>query len=96
MCYSVLDAVLADLNRTRQGIARFLGVDGRGTLEAVVQDGVGILLSTPLLQLEHKLDRAHEVLAVLGARLPAIGRAVDERKVNATTPADAFPNMGAD
>jgi hypothetical protein len=89
-----LGAVLADLNRTRQGIARFrheaeaallaplksaLGVDGRGTLEAVVQDGAGYLLSMPLLQLEHELDRAHEVLAVLGARLPAIGRALDER-----------------
>ena len=89
-----LNAVLADLNRTRQGIARFrheaeaaliaplksaLGVDGRGPLEAVVQDGVGILLSMPLLQLEHELGRAHEVLSVLGARLPSIGRALDER-----------------
>lgn len=98
-----LDAVLADLNRTRQGVARFrheaeaallaplksaLGVDGRGTLEAVVQDGVGILLSMPLLQLEHELDRAHEVLAVLGARLPAIGRALDERS--------PVPVLGAD
>ena len=90
-----LNAVLADLNRARQGVARFrheaeaallaplksaLGVDGRGTLEAVVQDGVGILLSMPLLQLEHELDRAHEVLAVLAARLPSIGRALDERR----------------
>ena len=89
-----MDAVLADLNRTRKGIAAFrheaeaalmepfkdaLEVNGKGNLEVVAQDGVGILLSMPLLQLEHELDRAHEVLAVLAARLPAIGRALDER-----------------
>ena len=76
-----LNAVLAPLKSA-------LGVDGRGTLEAVVQDGVGCLLSMPLLQLEHELDRAHEVLAVLGARLPAIGRALDERS--------PLPVLGAD
>jgi hypothetical protein len=99
-----LSEALADLLKARRGIAAFrheaeaallaplksaLGVDGRGTLEAVVQDGVGILLSMPLLQLEHELDRAHEVLAVLGARLPSIGRALDERR-----PAPAM--LGAD
>lgn len=89
-----LGAVLADLNRTRKGIAAFrheaeaalteplkdaLEVNGKGNLECAVQDGVGILLSMPLLQIEHELDRAHEVLAVLAARLPSIGRALDER-----------------
>ena len=89
-----MDAVLADLNRTRKGVAVFrheaeaallaplksaLGVDGRGNLECIVQDGIGALLSMPLLQIEHELDRAHEVLAVLATRLPSIGRALDER-----------------
>ena len=34
----------------------------------------------PLLQIEHELARAHEVLAVLATRLPSIGRALDERR----------------
>lgn len=98
-----LDAVLADLNRTRQGIARFrheaeaallaplkaaVDVDGKGTLEAVVQDGVGCLLGMPFLQMEHDLDRMHEWLNVLATRLPSIGRALDERS--------PVPVLGAD
>lgn len=89
-----MEAVLADLNRTRQGVAVFrreaeaalmaplkdaLEVDGKGNLECIAQDGVGTLLSMPLLQIEHELDRAHQVLAVLATRLPSIGRALDER-----------------
>ena len=89
-----MEAVLADLNRTRKGVAVFrheaeaaliaplktaMDVDGKGNLECIVQDGIGALLSMPLLQIEHELDRAHEVLAVLATRLPSIGRALDER-----------------
>lgn len=99
-----LDASLASILQAKRGIARFrheaegallaplkdaLDVEGKGTLEAVAQDGIGCLLSMPLLQLEHELDRAHEVLAVLAARLPSIGRALDERRdVPAMTWAD--------
>lgn len=90
-----LDAVLADLNRARRGVAAFrheaeaalmeplksaLDVGGKGNLECIAQDGIGCLLSMPLLQIEHELDRAHEVLAVLATRLPSIGRALDERR----------------
>ncbi len=90
-----LDAVLADLIRARQGVARFrreaeaallaplksaLEVDGKGILEAVVQDGVGYLLGMPFLQMEHDLDRMHEWLNVLATRLPSIGKALDDRR----------------
>lgn len=66
-----------------------LDVVGAGTLEAVVQDGVGILLAMPLLQAEHELVTLHEHINVLATRLPAIGRALDERR-----PAPAM--LGAD
>ena len=89
-----LDATLAEILQAMRGVAAFrreaeaalmlplksaLEVDGKGNLECIAQDGVGTLLSMPLLQIEHELDRAHEVLAVLAARLPSIGRALDER-----------------
>ena len=57
-----------------------LDVAGTGVLEAVVQDGVGTLLSMPLLQAEHELEILHEHLNVLATRLPSIARALDERK----------------
>lgn len=90
-----LSDALADLLKARRGIAVFrrevegallsplkdaLDVDGTGTLEAVVQDGVGTLISMPLLQAEHELEILHEHLNVLATRLPSIARALDERK----------------
>lgn len=90
-----LSDALADLLRARRGIAAFryeveasllvplkgaLDVAGTGTLEAVVQDGVGYLLTMPMLQMEHDLERMHEWLNVLRTRLPSIGRALDERR----------------
>lgn len=56
-----------------------LGLSGKGAMEAVAQDGLGLLLDMPMLQAEHELDRLHEWLAVLANRLPSIGRALDER-----------------
>ena len=90
-----LDSTLAEILQAMRGVAAFrreaeaalmlplksaLEVDGKGNLECIAQDGVGTLLSMPLLQIEHELDRAHQVLAVLATRLPAIGRALDGRK----------------
>lgn len=99
-----LGDALADLLKARRGIASFrreaegvllsplkdaLDVEGAGVLEAVVQDGVGTLLAMPLLQAEHELEILHEHINVLATRLPAIGRALDERRpVPATTGAD--------
>lgn len=95
---------LASILQAKRGIAAFrhsvegallaplkdaLDVAGTGTLEAVVQDGVGCLLSMPLLQAEHELEILHEHVNVLATRLPAIGRALDERR-----PAPA--TLGAD
>ena len=86
---------LASILQAKRGIAAFrhevegallaplkdaLDVEGKGTLEAVVQDSVGYMLAMPMLQMEHDLDRMHEWLAVLATRLPAIGRALDGRK----------------
>lgn len=94
---------LASILQAKRGIAAFrhevegallaplkdaLDVEGKGTLEAVVQDGVGYMLAMPMIQMEHDLDRMHEWLAVLATRLPAIGRALDERR--------AMPDAGAD
>lgn len=102
-----LDTALADLMRAKRGIADFrqevsasllvplkdaLGVSGRGNDEAIVQDGMGVLLAMPLLEMEYDLDRMHEWLLTLATRLPAIGKALDERK---PMPALA-PAMGAD
>ena len=56
-----------------------LGLSGKGAMEAVAQDGLGLLLDTPIMQAEHELDRLHEMLAVLANRLPFVGRALDER-----------------
>ena len=98
-----LSGALADLLRARRGIAAFrrevegallcplkdaLDVAGTGTLEAVVQDGVGTLLAMPLLEAEHGLEIMHERLNVLATRLPSIGMAVDRR--------GAMPDAGAD
>ena len=66
-----------------------LDVAGTGGLEAVVQDGVGYLLTMPMHQIEYDLEQAHEHLNVLATRLPSIGRALDER-----SPAPA--TLGAD
>lgn len=86
---------LASILQAKRGIATFrhevegallapikdaLDVAGTGTLEAVVQDGVGTLLSMPLLQAEHELEILHEHINVLATRLPAIGRALDGRR----------------
>lgn len=90
-----LAEALASILQAKRDVARFrhevegallaplkdaLDVEGKGTLEAVAQDGVGTLLSMPMLQVEHDLDRMHEWLNVLASRLPAIGRALDERR----------------
>lgn len=99
-----LGDALADLLKARRGIALFrreaeatlmeplknaLEVDGAGVLEAVVQDGVGTMLAMPMLQIEHDLEKMHEWLNVLATRLPAVGRALDERRpVPATAGAD--------
>lgn len=98
-----LGDALADLLKARRGIASFrreaegvllsplkdaLDVEGAGVLEAVVQDGVGTMLAMPMLQIEHDLEKMHEWLNVLASRLPAIGRALDERS--------AVPDAGAD
>lgn len=86
---------LASILQAKRGIAAFrhevegallaplkdaLDVAGTGTLEAVVQDGVGCLLAMPLLQAEHELEILHEHLNVLASRLPSIGRALDGRR----------------
>lgn len=99
-----LDTTLAELLQAMRGIARFrheaqasllvplkgaLDVEGKGALEATAQEGIGALLSAPLLQMEHDLDRMHEWLCILATRLPAIGRALDERR-------DAPATLGAD
>ena len=99
-----LDATLAEILQAMRGIAAFrrevegaltaplkgaLDVEGKGNLEAVVQDSVGYMLAMPMIQMEHDLDRMHEWLAVLATRLPSIGRALDERRaVPATLSAD--------
>ena len=98
-----LGVALADLLKARRGIVAFrhevegallaplkdaLDVAGTGTLEAVVQDGVGAMISMPLLQAEHELEILHEHLNVLATRLPSIGRALDERR--------GAPDAGAD
>ena len=90
-----LAEALASILQAKRGIAAFrrevegallaplkdaLDVAGAGVLEAVVQDGVGCLLAMPLLQAEHELDILHEHVNVLASRLPAIGRALDERR----------------
>lgn len=95
---------LASILQAKRGIARFrheaegallapikdaLDVAGTGTLEAVVQDGIGCLIAMPLIQAEHELEILHEHLNVLASRLPSIGRALDERRdVPAMTGAD--------
>ena len=94
-----LSGALADLLRARRGIAAFrrevegallsplkdaLDVAGTGTLEAVVQDGVGTLLSLPLLEAEHEVEILHEHLNVLATRLPSIGMALDKRNAMPT------------
>lgn len=88
-----LSPVLADLNRTRHGIATFRRemehaliapladlLQGQGALGVAVQDAVGLLLAEPFLTVDAQLDRAHEAINVLASRLPAIGRALDERR----------------
>lgn len=90
-----LGDALADLLKARRGIASFrreaecvllsplkdaLDVEGAGVLEAVVQDAVGTMLAMPMLQIEHDLEKMHEWLNVLATRLPAVGRALDERR----------------
>ena len=89
-----VEDALASILQARRGIAAFrreveaallsplkaaLDVEGKGNLEAVAQNGLGVLLEMPTLQMEHDLDRMHEWLHVLATRLPAIGRALDER-----------------
>lgn len=104
-----LSPALADLNRTRHSIATFRHEIARALIAPLtdlfqsqdalcvaVQDTVGLLLAEPFLTVDAQLDRAHEAINVLASRLPAIGRALDELKAGTTTPANAFPNMGAD
>ena len=104
-----LAPALADLNRTRHSIATFRHeiertliapltdlFQSQGTLAVIVQDTVGLLLAEPFLAIDAQLMRAHEIICVLASRLPSIGRALDELKAGTTTPAEAFPNMGAD
>lgn len=94
-CKTALDDTVASILQARRDVAAFrreaeatlmeplkdaLEVDGKGNLEAVVQDGVGTLLAMPLLDIEHALDRIQSTLQVLSTRLPAIGRALDERR----------------
>ena len=94
-CKTALDDTVASILQARRDVATFrreaeatlmeplknaLEVDGKGNLEAVVQDGVGTLLAMPLLDIEHELDRIQSTLQVLSTRLPAIGRALDERR----------------
>lgn len=92
-CKEALGDTLASMLQVKRDLAAYrhqvesllvplkdaLGLSGRGTLEAVAQDGLGLLLDMPILQAEHELDRLHEWLAVLANRLPSIGRALDER-----------------
>lgn len=90
-----LDAALAELQRAREAVSGFrheagglivpikdaLGVSGRGgVLEAHVQEGLGYLLATPLLDVENVIRRAQGTLQILQAYLPSIARALDERR----------------
>lgn len=94
-CKTALDDTVASILQARRDVAAFrreaeatlmeplknaLEVDGKGNLEAVVQDGVGTLLAMPLLNIEHELDRIQSTLQVLSTRLPSLGRALDERR----------------
>ncbi len=104
-----LAPALADLNRTRNSIAAYRRAiaqalvapmtdifQSQGPLAVAVQDTVGLLLAEPFQAIDAQLMRAHEIICVLASRLPSIGRALDELKARTTTPAEAFPNMGAD
>lgn len=92
-CKEALGDTLANMLQVKRDLAAYrhqveslliplkdaLDLSGKGTLEAVAQDGLGLLLDLPILQMEHDLDRMHQGLAVLATRLPSIGRALDER-----------------
>ena len=94
-CKTALDDTVASILQARRDVAAFrreaeatlmeplkdaLEVEGKGNLEAVVQDGLGYMIAAPLLDIEHELDRIQSLLQVLSTRLPAIGRALDERR----------------
>lgn len=91
---SRLDEALENLARAREAVADFrheaggliapfkdaLDVTGRGgVLEAHVQEGMGYLLTKPLLDLEDMMRRAQSTLQILQAYLPSIARALDGR-----------------
>lgn len=88
-----LEEAVADILKARRIVAGYrheaerallaplkvaLDLNGKGNLEAVAQDGLGYMVAMPLLDIEHELDRIQSTLQVLGARLPAVGRALDE------------------
>lgn len=108
-----LAEALSDLRRAGETISGFrheaetlivpfkeaLGVNNRaGVLAAHVQEGMGLLLSLPLLDIEEEIRRAQSTLQVLGTYLPSIGRALDElppAPPHPTTMLSAF-TLGAD
>ena len=93
VCREALKDTLASMLQAKRDLAAYrhqvesmlcplkeaIGMNGKGELESTVHEGLGLLLDLPLLQMEHDLERMHDWLNALSSRLPAIGRALDER-----------------